>query len=322
MTASPEFASLLPERRPTSGSPTVRDPLRVPPDGRAGPALPLPRVGRAGCPAGPAAPRRQPVGPLVGPGEPASGRPLPRVRPRPAGPRRLGVEPGRRLLGRRPRPSDALAFIEDQGLATRSSSGTRWAGMVAMRWPCRRGRTGGAWSSSTSGPELSPKGVEVVPNFVVQQRRVRRPGRVPRQRGQVRPVPFPGAHRPDGQVQHAAAGRRQVRQQGRPPARSASASAPRVGPRRLSGLAGPVLLVRGGESDVLEPDAAERFVAALPDGRLVTVPGAGHNVHSANTPGVPRGRRPLPRRPGLAWASGPQGTSVETPTLESRIVST
>ncbi len=35
----------------------------------------------------------------------------------------------------------------------------------------------------------------------------------------------------------------------------------------------------------LEPEAAVRFVAALPDGRLETVPHAGHNVHSANTPG-------------------------------------
>ena len=47
----------------------------------------------------------------------------------------------------------------------------------------------------------------------------------------------------------------------------------------------PVLLVRGGESDVLLADAAERFVAALPDGRLVTVPDVGHNVHGGNTPG-------------------------------------
>ncbi len=47
----------------------------------------------------------------------------------------------------------------------------------------------------------------------------------------------------------------------------------------------PVLVVRGGESNVLEPEAAERFVAALPKGQLVTVPSCGHNVHSQNTPG-------------------------------------
>ena len=47
----------------------------------------------------------------------------------------------------------------------------------------------------------------------------------------------------------------------------------------------PVLVLRGAESNILEPDAAIRFVEALPDGRLVTVPKCGHNVHSGNTPG-------------------------------------
>ena len=46
-----------------------------------------------------------------------------------------------------------------------------------------------------------------------------------------------------------------------------------------------MLLIRGGESDVLLADAAERFVEALADGRLVTVPDVGHNVHGGNTPG-------------------------------------
>jgi len=47
----------------------------------------------------------------------------------------------------------------------------------------------------------------------------------------------------------------------------------------------PALVVRGAESVVLEPAAAERFAGALPDGRLVTVDACGHNVHSQNTPG-------------------------------------
>jgi pimeloyl-ACP methyl ester carboxylesterase len=46
----------------------------------------------------------------------------------------------------------------------------------------------------------------------------------------------------------------------------------------------PALLVRGADSNILEPEAAERFAAAMPQGRLVTVPKAGHNVHGANTP--------------------------------------
>jgi pimeloyl-ACP methyl ester carboxylesterase len=46
-----------------------------------------------------------------------------------------------------------------------------------------------------------------------------------------------------------------------------------------------VLLVRGERSNILAPDAAERFAAAIPDSQLVTVPNCGHNVHSQNTPG-------------------------------------
>ena len=47
----------------------------------------------------------------------------------------------------------------------------------------------------------------------------------------------------------------------------------------------PVLIVRGANSNVLTEEAARRFAAALPDGRLVTVPESGHNVHGQNTPG-------------------------------------
>jgi pimeloyl-ACP methyl ester carboxylesterase len=53
----------------------------------------------------------------------------------------------------------------------------------------------------------------------------------------------------------------------------------------VRGFALPVLLVRGGNSTILEADAAERFRDALPQGRLVTVPDAGHNVHGQNTKG-------------------------------------
>lgn len=47
----------------------------------------------------------------------------------------------------------------------------------------------------------------------------------------------------------------------------------------------PVLVLRGANSNILTPDAAERFRDALPNGTLVTVPDCGHNVHSQNTKG-------------------------------------
>jgi esterase len=47
----------------------------------------------------------------------------------------------------------------------------------------------------------------------------------------------------------------------------------------------PTLLIRGANSNILAPDSAERFAAALPQATLVTVPDAGHNVHGQNTKG-------------------------------------
>jgi pimeloyl-ACP methyl ester carboxylesterase len=40
----------------------------------------------------------------------------------------------------------------------------------------------------------------------------------------------------------------------------------------------PVLVLRGGTSDILSPEAAEDTVAALPNATLVTVPNTGHNI--------------------------------------------
>jgi pimeloyl-ACP methyl ester carboxylesterase len=68
----------------------------------------------------------------------------------------------------------------------------------------------------------------------------------------------------------------------------------------------PVLVVRGEHSKILLPDAAERFVATLPDGRLVTVPRCGHNVHSQNTLGFLDAVHPF--LDGLQW--GRNSTSV------------
>ncbi len=39
-----------------------------------------------------------------------------------------------------------------------------------------------------------------------------------------------------------------------------------------------MLVVRGGESNVLSPDVAERETAAIPNARLVTIAGSGHPV--------------------------------------------
>ncbi len=53
----------------------------------------------------------------------------------------------------------------------------------------------------------------------------------------------------------------------------------------VSSIDCPVLIVRGEQSNVLTPEAADRFASALPRGRWVVVSACGHNVHSQNTAG-------------------------------------
>jgi len=44
----------------------------------------------------------------------------------------------------------------------------------------------------------------------------------------------------------------------------------------------PTLLMRGAQSNVLAAAVAERTIATLPDGKLITIDPATHNVHSDN----------------------------------------
>ncbi len=50
----------------------------------------------------------------------------------------------------------------------------------------------------------------------------------------------------------------------------------------LPKITAPTLLMRGAQSNVLAPDVAQRAVAAIPNGQLVTIDPATHNVHSDN----------------------------------------
>src|ERR1700728_4361671 len=181
--------------------------------------------------------------------------------------------------------ADALAFIEDQRLGLPAVIGHSMGGNVAMRMALSGPAVMKRLVLVDVGPELSPKGVEVVHSFVTHNvefddldvflDNVVKYDRFRSREHIARTVKYNMLRRVDGKdvskVDH-----RQV---------PGGATSP-LKPRAFAEFAYPVLLVRGGESDVLEADAAERFVAALPKGQLVTVPGAGHNVHSANTPGL------------------------------------
>ena len=55
---------------------------------------------------------------------------------------------------------------------------------------------------------------------------------------------------------------------------------------RLAAITCPALVIRGAESEIFAVADAERFVHALPKGRLVTVPAARHSVQTDNPKGL------------------------------------
>jgi esterase len=68
----------------------------------------------------------------------------------------------------------------------------------------------------------------------------------------------------------------------RSPQRSFQASALGTLWDDVSALRCPTLIIRGGDSDVLSTEGAEKFQGAVPGSRLAVVPGAGHSVMGDN----------------------------------------
>lgn len=182
------------------------------------------------------------------------------------------------------RAADALAFMDDQLLDLPIVFGHSMGGHVALHMAISRPGMARALVLVDTGPELSPKGVEVVHQFVTHNvefddldeflDNVAKYDRFRSREHIARTVKYNMLRRVDGKYISKVDHRRVSAQPG---------EAMKLGD--FAGLTYPVLLVRGGESDVLEADAAERFVVALPDGTLETVPRTGHNVHSGNTSG-------------------------------------
>ena len=180
--------------------------------------------------------------------------------------------------------ADALAFIDDQGIESPIVVGHSMGGMVTMRLALDAPDVPRGAVLVDIGPELNPQGVEVVHNFVTRNvefddldeflDRVVQYDPFRSREHIARTVKYNMLRRADGKYVSKVDHRRVPEPSAHP-----------VGLDDLSPLDFPVLVVRGEESNVLEPEAAQRFVAALPQGRLVTVAKAGHNVHGANTPG-------------------------------------
>jgi esterase len=179
--------------------------------------------------------------------------------------------------------ADALAFIADQGIDRPIVFGHSMGGRVTLTAALQDPSVARALVVVDVGPELSAKGAKVIGDFITHNvefddldvfiDNVVRYDRFRTREHIARTVKYNMLQRADGKYVSKVDHRRLPR------------SMQALTLESVGAITCPVLVVRGGLSDVLLPDAAERFVDALPDGRLITVPDVGHNVHGGNTPG-------------------------------------
>jgi pimeloyl-ACP methyl ester carboxylesterase len=179
--------------------------------------------------------------------------------------------------------ADVLAFLADQAIADPIIFGHSMGGRVTLDVLLEAPDAARAAVLVDVGPELSPEGVKVVGDFVARNiefddlevflDHVERYDPFRTREHIERTVKYNLLRRIDGKYVSKVDHRR------------IQGGFRNLGLGDVTEVSCPILLVRGGESQVLLADAAERFVEALPDGRMVTVPNVGHNVHGGNTPG-------------------------------------
>jgi esterase len=180
--------------------------------------------------------------------------------------------------------ADALAFIADQGLVRPVIMGHSMGGKVTLTAILMDPDVARGIVLVDVGPELSPEGTKVVGDFVTHNvefddldvflDNVVRYDRFRSREHIARTVKYNLLVRADGKYVSKVDHRRLP-----------GASLSDMTLDDVKAVTCPVLLVRGGESEVLLADAAERFVDALPNGQMITVPNVGHNVHGGNTAG-------------------------------------
>lgn len=206
---------------------------------------------------------------------------------------------------------DAAAFIAAAGLERPVVVGHSMGGMVALALAHRQPRTLAGLVVVDVGPEVSERGTRMIRDFVGRNvefddleeflDRVERYDPYRSREHIERTVKYNLLRRADGRYVSKSDRRRFPA----PQDAAAADGADGEGSRRLPGaptlaeLAGldlATLIVRGGDSNVLEQDAAERFAAALPRAELTVVDGCGHNVASQNTRGFLAALTPFLRR--------------------------
>ena len=185
--------------------------------------------------------------------------------------------------------SDALQLIQEEQIGAPIVIGHSMGGMVAMRLTSRAPQLPCAVVLVDVGPEVSQRGAEQIRNFVLRNvefdqlddfiERVAAYDPFRAREHMARTARYNLVQRSDGK--YVSKSDRILHD---PSFRRASAARRDVA-EGFQQFAGPTLLVRGELSNILEAEAASRFVSALPNARLVEVPHCGHNVHSQNTPG-------------------------------------
>jgi len=185
---------------------------------------------------------------------------------------------------------DAAAFLDAMGLEKPVVMGHSMGGRNAMILTKMNPKRLGALVIVDVGPELSGRGREIIQGFVQANQEfesldhfvenVRKYDPYRSREHIERTVKYNMLQRADGKFVSKcdATSRRLGIPRGNGPMDNVSLE--EVGAFDL-----PVLLIRGANSNILEPDAAERFRDALPRGTLITVPDCGHNVHGQNTKG-------------------------------------
>ena len=178
---------------------------------------------------------------------------------------------------------DAIAFARDRKLKRPIVIGHSMGGRVALLAALREPDLARALVLVDSGPEMNTSGGRTIRNFIRNNREFDNIDQFIdnvvaydpyRKREHIeRTVKYNMFQRADGKYVSKNDHRR------------LADSRTAIGLDDVSALPHPVLVVRGGNSNVFTAEAGERLVGTLPDARLVTVPNCGHNVHSQNTPG-------------------------------------
>jgi pimeloyl-ACP methyl ester carboxylesterase len=194
--------------------------------------------------------------------------------------------------------SDALAFIRQQGLRSPVIMGHSMGGRVTMTLATQEPELARALVFVDVGPSIDNEGSKMIRDFIAANvefdrmddfiERVQAYDPFRTREHIERTARYNLFERVDGKL--VSKSDRVLHQSDRRPVVRGSST---ITLDDVRGIPSPALVIRGEQSNVFKPAAAEAFAAALPQGRLVEVERCGHNVHSQNTPGFLAAVRPF-----------------------------